>query len=135
MRFICIITRSLHLAKYKFQDNELDRFEFEADTIKTAKAKATRRLYKTTILKNVLRFVLEEGRMQYKEGDIIGKDLDWKRLWDTRQSYTQDDGKVIGWSGKRSANFSSNYNSETDTSDTYHVNITLYWHIEGDTHE
>lgn len=111
MKFIAIIDRSRKTSD-KPETEELKRLKFEAPSITAAKTRATKLANKTVFLE-----------------DLTGKDLRWKN-WDNRQPYVQDNGKKVGFSGKRSANFSGNYAEALGTSSTYFVWVMLYWEIQ-----
>ena len=120
MTFIVIITRS-----ERGQGGEtvvLKRKKFDAPSITAAKAKATKIANATTFLKGVVRWNDEIV-------NVKGKDLRWK-AWDTRKPYTQDNGKVVGWSGKLAESFTGNYDAKLDRSPNYFAWITLYWEVK-----
>ena len=116
--FILIITRSER--KQGGETVELKREKFEAPSIRAAKAKATK-------IANALTFLKEKISWDGTK-DLNGKDLRW-RAWDTREPYTQDNGKRIGWSGKCAESLSGNYDPKTDTCPSYFAWVTLYWEI------
>ena len=118
MKFIVIITRSER--KRDGETKELKRVKFESPSLQAAKAKATK-------IANTLTFLKEKISYDGTK-DLKGQDLRWK-AWDTRDPYTQDNGKVIGWSGKIAESLSGNYDPKTDTCPYYFAWVTLYWEI------
>ena len=121
MNFILIITRTLKKPRIGWDTEELKREEFEAPSITAGKTRATK-------IANALTYLTGEIKSDGSVDDVIGKELHWKN-WDVREPYVQDNGKTVGWSGKRSENFSGNYDPVTDTSPNYFVWVTLYWEI------
>lgn len=119
MNYIVIITRSER--RSGGQREELKHVKFDAPSITAAKARATK-------IANELVFLSGKIHLDGEKVDIIGKDLRWKS-WDLRDPYTQDNGKVIGWSGKLAEHFSGNYDPELKTSPNYYAWVTLYWEI------
>lgn len=117
MNFIAIITRSER--KQGGETVELKREEFEAPSIQSAKARATKIANALTFLKDKICW---EGTR-----DLTGIDLRW-RAWDTREPYIQGN-KRVGWSGKIAESLSGNYNPKTDTCPSYFAWVTLYWEL------
>ena len=121
LKFVLIITRSLQKARFDYETEELKRVNFEAPSIRAAKTEATK-------IANALVFLTGNITYDNENTEMTGKLLRWKS-WDTRKPYVQENGKKVGWSGKRSENFYENYDPERCTSSCYFSYVTLYWEI------
>lgn len=124
MKFIVIITRSIRKTFGSYQTTgELKREEFDAPSIIAAKARATKIANATVFLENKIKW-------DDSNGNIIGKELRWLK-WDEREPYEENNGVMVGSSGKRSDTFYGNWDPETDVSPTYIGYVTVYWNANG----
>lgn len=122
-KFILVIDRKLRTPTSEVSKDthiELKRFEFEADSVTAAKRKATQIANETPLLEKIIRWDSDEPQ------DLLGKDVQWKS-WDTREPYTQDNGAVVGWSGKLSESYYGDYDDTIKMSRSYSSWIMLYW--------
>ena len=124
MNFILVIDRKLRTPTSEVSKDthiELKRVEFEADSVTAAKRKATQIANETPLLEKIITWDSDEPQ------DLLGKEVRWKP-WDVRETYTQkNNGVVVGWSGKLSEPYYSNYDDTIKTSRSYSSWITLYW--------
>lgn len=120
MKFIAIMRRSE--MRSGGESKELKQIKFEAPSITAAKARATKEA-------NRLVFFTEIQSWDKENRKTVGKDLQWQSWSKPPGCYTQDDGKVIGYSGK-SATFFGLYTTESDASRQFVAGVTLYWEIK-----
>ena len=104
------------------ESKELQQIKFESPSITAAKARATKEA-------NHLAFLTEVQSWDNEKRTTFGKDLQWRTWSNPPSCYTQEDGKVIGYSGK-SATFFGLYTTESGTSRQYVAGVTLYWEIK-----
>ena len=122
-KFILVIDRKLRTPTSEVLKDtrvELKRVEFEADSVTAAKRKATQIANETPLLEKIIKWDSDEPQ------DLLGKEVQWKP-WDVRETYTQDNGMVVGWSGKLSEVYYGNYDDNIKMGRSYSSWITLYW--------
>ena len=104
------------------ETQELKEIKFDAPSITSAKARATKEA-------NSLVFLSEIQSWDNEKRKTHGKDLRWRSWSEPPCCYTQDDGKEIAYSGK-SATFSGIETLESGASRQYAAGVTLYWEIK-----